>query len=173
MEERKLTEQQMEFYNKNHNLVYHMARKVNHGKITEDILSSAEYGFIEAISRLDFSRKHEEQIGYCAKYMRKEICKQIYFENSGVSVYFAKKGFSENSCEDMNEYSKNYDDVEYRLLCDEVRKSLTNKHRQVFDLLVAGNTRIEIAKKLNCTRQNVDMYYKTLKKIVKKKLEVR
>lgn len=135
-------------------IVNNLVKKYNNHKSDEDLQSIGMIAVIECVDRcLSENMTDINQIqARCNVWAKNRILTEIYKEK----IKYTDDENALDLCEapeDMNE------------LIISVKQSLTNKQRQIFDLLSQGYDKDEIMKKVNITRS---VYFKHVKNIKEK-----
>jgi len=157
-----LTKSQQELVEQNHNLIYGFA---NSKKI-----SIEEYYGILAIGLCNAARtfdKNKDKFStYAYSCMKNELCKYWKHKNilrnipdNIVLSYNVKMELDHQDgrtyLDDMTDDYSVCDDIVDGVSIESFKSILTEREKEIVSLLVDGMNQIEIAKFVNCTRQNV------------------
>lgn len=175
-------EQRNEWIVNNMGFIYTVCKKYKNLPNQEDIIQTACYGALEALSRAKEGADEKAIRSYVARYIDGYVLKLIK-KNSVVSVPlrevkdarvivesldYEKDGITLDFLQPYNETG--YEEAEILADLDTAIKKMPEKKRKTAFLLMAGYERSDIAKIMGCTTELIRLRIKDIRKEIKKAL---
>lgn len=168
----RMTEEQRQFAEENHNLIYHFLHKY-HLDIDEwyDV---AAIGFCEAVINYNSQTRFSTYAYVC---MRNRVGHTYITSKRQKRGGDIKERYLDELLYEYDEDMYNviacdgFEDFEAKLTLEDILKRCKDeKKRNIIKNLAAGITRKEIANMFGCTRNNIDLHVKEVQKQYKKEL---
>lgn len=171
-----LTNEQQKLVETNHNLIYKFAHKEN--LVIDDYYDILAIGLCRAAMGFDESKGKFSTLAFHC--MKNELCmywrhgqRQSAIPENMILSYGVTIGSSDNDSNGAVETTfldyfadehSTYDIVVGNMMSEFLLSILNDKEQSIVKLLCDGFSQADIADKLNCSRQNINHYIKTIAK---------
>lgn len=162
----KLTEKQRKLVSDNHNLIYWYAYKNNLS--IDDYYDILAIGLCKAAKHFDETKGAFSTLGYISMQNAvntywKSLKNKSNIPQSEILYYHAQSTIGDMNFLEMISDCSSLESVDYDIMLSEFTGSLTDKEKDIVDMLIDGMKHSEIANELSCSRQNVDYYVRIIR----------